>query len=38
MFEYNCGIDTLILAFGGGVIGDLAGFIPSTYMRGINYI
>lgn len=28
----------LIVAFGGGVVGDLAGYAASTYMRGINYI
>ncbi len=27
-----------IIAFGGGVIGDLAGFIASIYRRGIAYI
>lgn len=27
-----------IIALGGGVVGDLAGFIASIYMRGINYI
>lgn len=27
-----------IIAIGGGVIGDLAGFVASTYMRGIKYI
>ncbi|MBO4262676.1 MAG: 3-dehydroquinate synthase [Clostridia bacterium] len=27
-----------VLALGGGVVGDLAGFVASTYMRGINYI
>jgi 3-dehydroquinate synthase len=27
-----------ILAFGGGVVGDLAGFAASTYLRGIDYI
>lgn len=30
--------DTLILALGGGVTGDLAGFVAATYMRGIPYI
>ncbi len=27
-----------IIALGGGVVGDLAGFIASIYMRGIKYI
>ncbi len=27
-----------VVAFGGGVVGDLAGFISATYMRGINLI
>ena len=27
-----------IIALGGGVIGDIAGFVASTYMRGIPYI
>ena len=30
--------DTLILALGGGVPGDIAGFVAATYMRGIPYI
>lgn len=30
--------DDIIIAFGGGVIGDLTGFIASTYLRGIDYI
>lgn len=27
-----------VLALGGGVVGDIAGFAASTYYRGINYI
>ncbi len=27
-----------IIALGGGVIGDLSGFIASTYMRGVPYV
>jgi len=27
-----------LIAFGGGVVGDITGFIASTYMRGIRYI
>jgi 3-dehydroquinate synthase len=29
---------SLIVAFGGGVVGDIAGFAASTYMRGIDYV
>ena len=28
----------IIIALGGGVVGDMTGFIASTYMRGIRYI
>lgn len=28
----------LVLALGGGVVGDLAGFCAATYMRGIDYV
>lgn len=27
-----------ILALGGGVVGDIAGFVASTYMRGIDFV
>lgn len=30
--------DAVIIALGGGVTGDLAGYVASTYMRGISYI
>ncbi|NQD66291.1 3-dehydroquinate synthase [Bacillus haikouensis] len=29
---------SLVIAFGGGAIGDLAGFVASTFMRGIPFI
>ena len=29
---------SLVLALGGGVVGDLAGFAASIYMRGIEYV
>src|SRR5690242_6774417 len=29
---------SVILAFGGGLVGDLAGFLASIYMRGIDYV
>jgi 3-dehydroquinate synthase len=30
--------DALLLAFGGGVLGDITGFLAAIYMRGIRYI
>ena len=29
---------SLIISFGGGAVGDLAGFVAATYMRGIRFI
>lgn len=36
--SFNITRSDLIVAFGGGVVGDLAGFAAATYLRGINYI
>ena len=30
--------DDVIIALGGGVVGDLAGFIAATYLRGIRWV
>ncbi|MBP9477375.1 MAG: 3-dehydroquinate synthase [Sebaldella sp.] len=30
--------DDLIVAFGGGVVGDIAGFAAATYLRGVPFI
>eukprot|EP01117_Protostelium_nocturnum_P012724 TRINITY_DN4699_c0_g1_i1.p1 TRINITY_DN4699_c0_g1~~TRINITY_DN4699_c0_g1_i1.p1 ORF type:complete len:1525 (-),score=579.22 TRINITY_DN4699_c0_g1_i1:81-4655(-) len=38
MISNGCGRDSCMIAFGGGVIGDLTGFIASTYMRGVPVV
>ncbi len=38
MLKYGFDRKSAIIAFGGGVIGDLAGYIAGTYMRGIPFI
>ncbi|WP_226679716.1 3-dehydroquinate synthase [Sutcliffiella horikoshii] len=39
-FALEKGMDrhSVIIALGGGVIGDIAGFVASTFMRGIKFI
>ena len=32
------GRDGTILALGGGVVGDVAGFVAATYLRGIDFV
>ena len=38
LIELGINRDGLIIALGGGVIGDLAGFTAGTYLRGIDII
>lgn len=30
--------DSVLIAFGGGVLGDMTGFLAAIYMRGIRYV
>jgi len=36
--KYKLDRSSTILSLGGGVIGDLSGFVAATYLRGINFI
>ncbi|UOE95090.1 3-dehydroquinate synthase [Alkalihalobacillus sp. LMS39] len=38
LLEQSFGRDSCIIALGGGAVSDLAGFIASTFCRGIEYI
>ena len=38
LFELKFNRSDIIIAFGGGVVGDIAGFSAATYMRGIKFI
>ncbi|OGR04358.1 MAG: 3-dehydroquinate synthase [Deltaproteobacteria bacterium RIFOXYA12_FULL_61_11] len=38
MLHAGCGRDTLVVGHGGGVVTDLAGFLASTYYRGLPLI
>ncbi len=35
---YDVGRKVFVVAFGGGVIGDLAGFVAATYKRGVPFV
>jgi 3-dehydroquinate synthase len=36
--EYHADRSSLLIAFGGGIVGDLGGFLAAIFMRGIDYI
>ena len=38
LIELGCHRSSTFLALGGGVVGDAAGFIAATFMRGVDYI
>ena len=38
MFAAGLGRDTVVVALGGGVVGDLAGFVAATYARGLKLV
>jgi 3-dehydroquinate synthase len=38
LLEARMGRDTLLIALGGGVIGDITGFAAAVYQRGVSFI
>lgn len=38
MLDAKLSRSDLVIAFGGGVIGDLTGFAASSYLRGVKYV
>ncbi|MEC7822816.1 MAG: 3-dehydroquinate synthase [Candidatus Neomarinimicrobiota bacterium] len=38
MAGLGCDRSSILFAVGGGVVGDISGFVASIFMRGINYV
>lgn len=38
LIEHNINKADMIVSLGGGVVGDLSGFVSSTYLRGIRFV
>ena len=38
MFKMNCDRNCVMIALGGGVVGDLVGYVAATFMRGISFV
>ncbi|VVT49376.1 uncharacterized protein SAPINGB_P002240 [Magnusiomyces paraingens] len=38
LLKERCTRDTVILAIGGGVIGDMIGYVAATFMRGVRFV
>jgi 3-dehydroquinate synthase len=38
MLEHKFGRDSAVIALGGGVVGDTAGYVAATYTRGLPYV
>lgn len=38
LIEHKIDRSSLIISLGGGVVGDLAGFVAATFMRGISFV
>ncbi len=38
MLEARCDRSAIVMALGGGVVGDVAGFAAATYQRGVRFV
>jgi 3-dehydroquinate synthase len=38
LLSAGCDRTSTVVALGGGAVGDLAGFVAATYMRGVNFV